>query len=249
MGVSRSLSRTPSYTIRCRPSRHGGRKENRTGKGDTEGPRKISRRPLAAGLTGGELNRVPEAQSPDSRVATITIPGFSSTPRSRRKLVVAVLCFLGVAAAAGAWYFGGHRLPAGQPSITRLTSGSKHVAVLPFQISGAGDKAGIVADGLVEMITEALSDFQRFQGKAMPVPASEIRRREITTVGDARRIYGVDLAITGSAKSQENRIQFTLQLVDAASSRQIDASAFEYDPPRRGQPSIGPLEKWPGCLV
>ena len=177
-----------------------------------------------------ELKRVPEAQSPDSRVATTTIPGFNATPGSRRKLVVAALCLLGVAAAAGAWYVSGHRLPPGQPSIMRLTSGPKRVAVLPLQVSGAGDKARIVADGLVEMITEALSDFQRFQGKVIPVPASEIRRREITTAGDARRIYGVDLAITGSAKSQDNRIQFTLQLVDAASSRQIDASTFEYDP-------------------
>src|ERR1019366_749662 len=110
---------------------------------------------------------------------------FNATPGSRRKLVVAALCLLGVAAAAGAWYFSGHRLPPGQPSIMRLTSGPKHVAVLPFQVSGASDKAGIVADGLVEMITEALSDSQRFQGKVMPVPASEIRRREITTAGDA----------------------------------------------------------------
>lgn len=64
----------------------------------------------------------------------------------------------------------------------------------------------------------------------MPIPVSEIRRRGIATVADARRRYGVDLAITGTAQSQGSCLHFTLQLVDAAQSRQISDAAFDYDP-------------------
>jgi serine/threonine-protein kinase len=177
-----------------------------------------------------ELQQSQETPSAESRSITTTIPSFSGKPRRWRTLQLAAVCVLAVAAAAGAWYLQRHRLPADSPATVRSATGPKQVAVLPFQVSGSSDKAGIVADGLVEVITEALSDFQRFEGKVMAVPAVEIRRREISTVADARRIYGVDLAVTGSAKSQGNRIHFSLQLTDAARSEQIGTSTFEYDP-------------------
>jgi tetratricopeptide (TPR) repeat protein len=110
-----------------------------------------------------------------------------------------------------------------------LASGPKQIAVLPFQVSGP-ERTRSIADGIVDVITDGLGDFQLSQGKVMPVPSSEIRRREIASVAEARRIYGVDLALTGSAQAAGERIRFKLLLVDAAQAREIGSSAFEYDP-------------------
>ena len=158
-------------------------------------------------------------------ILTQTIP----THVKRRKFGMAAAAVLACMLVAGiAWYWSQHRLA---PSVDSVSaSGPKQLAVLPFQVTNARNNTGVVADGLMEVITDALSDFQRFHGNVMPIPATEIRRRAINTVADARRIYGVELALTGSAQPQGSGVHFTLQLVDAAQSRQLGTSTFDYDP-------------------
>ena len=63
----------------------------------------------------------------------------------------------------------------------------------------------------------------------MVVPASEVRRRGMVSVEEARRVYGVNLAITGSAQPLGKKLQFTMSLVDTAQMRQLGAKTFEYD--------------------
>src|SRR5262249_40533805 len=57
----------------------------------------------------------------------------------------------------------------------------------------------------------------------------EIRSRHITSSEAARRIYGANLAFTGSAQRWSDRIQFTQNLVDTATVRQIASTTFEFD--------------------
>jgi tetratricopeptide (TPR) repeat protein/DNA-binding winged helix-turn-helix (wHTH) protein len=107
--------------------------------------------------------------------------------------------------------------------------GEKRVAVLPLDLVGKDELVRALADGLVETMTSKLSQIESFEGKLMVVPASEVRSRGITSAEAARRIYGANLVITGSAQRLGDRIQFTLNLVDTASIRQIDSRTFEMD--------------------
>ena len=107
--------------------------------------------------------------------------------------------------------------------------GERRIAVLPLATAASDDQTRTLADGLVEIITSKLSQIQSFQGKLMIVPASEVRARHITSAEAARTIYGANLVITGSAQRWGNRVQFTLNLVDTSSIRQIDSRTLELD--------------------
>jgi tetratricopeptide (TPR) repeat protein len=108
----------------------------------------------------------------------------------------------------------------------------KQIAILPFEVVGSDETVRALADGLVETLTSKLTEFEEFQGKMMVVPASEIRTRKIASAEAARRIYGANLVITGSAQRWGEHIQFNLNLVDTAAMRQIAARTFEYDAAR-----------------
>ena len=114
-------------------------------------------------------------------------------------------------------------VPPGPPPVVA----EKRIAVLPLAIVEGDDQTRALADGLVETITSKLSQIQSFQGKLMVVPASEIRARHIASAEAARRIYGANLVITGSAQRWSDRLQFTLNLVDTATVRQLDSRTFE----------------------
>ena len=107
---------------------------------------------------------------------------------------------------------------------------SRLVAVLPFAVLGSAPSTAEIADGVVEVLTAALSDFERFEGRIAAIPSSEIRRRAITSPAEARRIYAADLVIAGTAQPHGGRIQFNLELIDPRGPRQLQARVFEYDP-------------------
>jgi eukaryotic-like serine/threonine-protein kinase len=114
-------------------------------------------------------------------------------------------------------------------SAKQVAPGVKHVAVLPFEVIGGSTEARITSDGLVDILTTMLAE--QFQGKITAVPASEIRRRSIVTAEEARRVYGVNLAIKGSVQSSGDKLLFTAALIDTANlSHQLRATSFEYDP-------------------
>jgi serine/threonine-protein kinase len=149
--------------------------------------------------------------------STVTAP--ARTDWMRRGLIV--LALLGLAAAYMGWR--GLR-PAGDP----LPEG-KQIAVLPLDASGQDENLRALADGLVETITTKLTQIEDLQGKLIVVPASEIRGRKITSAEAARRIYGANLVVTGSAQRWGQQIQLTLNLVDTQKMRQIAARTLEFD--------------------
>jgi TolB-like protein/predicted Ser/Thr protein kinase len=105
----------------------------------------------------------------------------------------------------------------------------KRIAVLPFAVVGNDPSVQPLADGLMETLTSKLSQIDDFQGKLMVVPASEVRGRNIKSAEAALRIYGANLVITGSAQRWGDRIQFTMNIVDAANVRQIASRTFDYE--------------------
>lgn len=104
----------------------------------------------------------------------------------------------------------------------------KHVAVIPFETFGDDPEIVALSDGLADTLTSKLSQLEQFEGKLVVVPASEIRARKIQTAADARAVYGVNLAITGSVQRWGDRIQITANLVDAGELRQIRGNSVDF---------------------
>ena len=120
-----------------------------------------------------------------------------------------------------------HRAAAsGAPAAVTAVPKESQVAVLPFDVAGQDENTHTVADGLEEVMSDALSN--RGTG-IITVPVSEIRRRKIATVQDARRVYGAAYAITGSAAAEgAGKLRFTLNALDAATGQQTGSEAFLY---------------------
>jgi len=172
-----------------------------------------------------------------TRSMAVSLPSERTKPPERKRRLMIAALLAGLVLLGGGWYYGFRD----GPSAARLVPNGaqlpedKQVAILPFEIIGNSPGTRTVSDGLVEILTSALSDFERFEGKITAVPASEIRRRSINNPADARRIYGVNLVVTGSAQPPsgapaDSKVQFTLNLVDAVKVRQISSRMFEYDP-------------------
>jgi eukaryotic-like serine/threonine-protein kinase len=104
------------------------------------------------------------------------------------------------------------------------------VAVLPLEVSGTDERVRTIADGLVEILTSGLSGLEQPGGKVIAIPAAEIHRRGIATPEEARRIYGAQLAVTGSIRQVGKTFQITLDLVDTARPGAIASRTFDYDP-------------------
>lgn len=167
--------------------------------------------------------------APTSDTVTL-VPAANPGRVSRRGAAIAAV----IAVAAGGIGYAGWRLwPHREPWPGADAGGlpaEKQVAVVPFRVIGNAEATGAVSDGMVEVLTAALSDSERYHGRITAVPASEVRRRNIGSAAEARRVYGVNLAITGSAQPAGSKTEFTLSLVDTVKMRQIASRTFVYDP-------------------
>lgn len=105
----------------------------------------------------------------------------------------------------------------------------KRVAILPFEVFGDDPALRVLSDGLADTLTAELIELERFQGKLMVIPASEIRAREIRSAEDARSRYAANLVVTGSTQRLGDQVQLTLHLVDSAALRELGARSFHFD--------------------
>lgn len=103
----------------------------------------------------------------------------------------------------------------------------KHLVVLPFINVGEVLNNQAFCDGLMETLTSKLSQLEQFQGALWVVPASEVREREVTSTRQARRAFGVTLAVTGSVQRIAEKVRMTLNLVDAKQERQLQSLVVE----------------------
>ena len=97
----------------------------------------------------------------------------------------------------------------------------KHLAVLPFTCLGEVFASQTFCDGLMETLTSRLTQMEKFQGALWVVPAREVLEREVFSVKDARKAFGVTLAVTGSVQELGGDIRLALNLIDTRSERQI----------------------------
>lgn len=103
----------------------------------------------------------------------------------------------------------------------------KSLAVVPFTYIGDNPGLQPVADGLVEMLTNRLSQLERFQEALAVVSAADVRSRRVASAADAGRTFNVSLAITGSLQCTKNIARLYLNLVDAKTSLQVESRMIE----------------------
>ena len=150
----------------------------------------------------------------------VVIKPHTLTLKWTKRRTFASIGILGLLALSGLAYWGVQKM---------VRPAERQVAVLPFEVVGNDAETRVMSDGLVETLTAQLTQLEQFQGKVQVVPASEIRSRKIANAEDARKHYGANLVITGSAQRWGERLQFTFTLVDAAKLRQVGSKSVEYD--------------------
>ncbi len=186
----------------------------------------------------GPDTRAPEPAEQPTMTLLLPHSGGGGAPKSRSRLALIGVI---VAASAAAGVYLSMRSAAPSPPRTASPKNStapavssktneKLIAVLPFEVLGNSTDATEIANGVAEILTAALADFERIDSRIAAIPSNEIQRRNINTAAEAKRIYGATWVVSGTAQAVGKSIQFALTLIDPAGSRQLAAKVFEYDP-------------------
>ncbi len=162
--------------------------------------------------------------------ATVSsMQALSAPPSSRRRIRVRTLLPVVAAVVAVA-------LIAAVPPLRRtvqrwlavpLVPDQLHVAVLGFTNIGGDPANRAFCDGVTEILASALTRIENFRDKLWVVPASEVRARQVKSPSEARSVFGVNLAVTGSVARAGDRVHLTVNLVDAESLRQVSSEVIE----------------------
>jgi tetratricopeptide (TPR) repeat protein/predicted Ser/Thr protein kinase len=96
-----------------------------------------------------------------------------------------------------------------------------NLAVLPFDVIGGGDEDKAFGDGLVAILTNKLTQVERFQGALQVVPASEVRQLANPSAAKARRAFHANMVIEGHMVFLDQDIVVALNLNDTEKLRQV----------------------------
>ncbi len=102
------------------------------------------------------------------------------------------------------------------------------LAVLPFAPMADDPGSKAFCNGLTETLTAKLTQLTD-NYPLQVVPTSEIRTEAVTSVEQARKIFGVGLVLEGSLHSSGNQVRITYTLVDARTNRQLQAETVDAD--------------------
>ncbi len=120
------------------------------------------------------------------------------------------------------------------PSVRQRISGwlginaipqERQLAVLPFEVLGGDPGARAFGDGLTETLTAKLTQLTASHALQV-ISASEVRSNRVTTPGQAREEFGVNLILEGSLSQSGDRVRVNYSLVDTRSHRQLAADSI-----------------------
>jgi eukaryotic-like serine/threonine-protein kinase len=103
----------------------------------------------------------------------------------------------------------------------------KHIAVLPFVNAGNDPDFAPVAEGLMDSMTNQLSNFDTVQQSLWVVPAEEVRNRKVNNATAAFRELGATMVVQGSVRREGKTVHLTVVLVDSKRLRQIGSVDLE----------------------
>ncbi len=101
----------------------------------------------------------------------------------------------------------------------------KQVAVLPFSVVGGDAETVAFGAGLAETLTAKLTQLTG-DPSLQVVPATEVRARHVSTVGEARKEFGANLALEGSLHKAGQEVRVNYILVDTRTLRQLRAASL-----------------------
>ncbi|HEX3355078.1 MAG TPA: tetratricopeptide repeat protein [Terriglobales bacterium] len=102
------------------------------------------------------------------------------------------------------------------------------LAVLPFTPMADDPGSKAFSNGLTQTLTAKLTQLSGSYPLQV-VPTSEVRTEGVTSVEQARKIFGVGLVLEGTLHTSGNQVRVTYTLVDAKANRQVDAQTFDAD--------------------
>lgn len=106
-------------------------------------------------------------------------------------------------------------------------SGTKKLAIIPFNnIGGIADNA-ILLDGILETMTSKLSQIDNYKDALWVIPSSEVINENIKTPQEAYTLFGVNIVVTGSIQDILGKKRLTINLVDAENLRQLKSSVLD----------------------
>jgi len=103
----------------------------------------------------------------------------------------------------------------------------KHIVVLPFESSGNDPEYEPVAQGLMDSLTNELSNLDAAQRSLWVVPASVVRSHKVTDPTTAFRELGATMVIQGRVRRQGSGVYLTVNLIDSKRLRQIGSADLE----------------------
>jgi serine/threonine protein kinase/tetratricopeptide (TPR) repeat protein len=105
-------------------------------------------------------------------------------------------------------------------------SSEKHIAVLPFTSSANDPGYQPVAEGLMDSMTNQLSNLEAAQRSLWVVPSSVVRSRKVTDPAVAFRDLGATMVVQGTVARKGSDVSLTVVLIDSKRLRQIGSAEF-----------------------
>ena len=162
------------------------------------------------------LTRAVSARELKKFIENASTPRWNAGPARWPVRLVLAMIMLALVAAAGVF------LPAMRERLAGLVYASteKHIAVLPFE--NVGDpQFEPVASGLMDALTNELSNLEAAQKSLWVVPASEVRSHKVRDPGTAYRDLGATMVVQGSVQRKGPVVYLTVVLIDSKRMRQI----------------------------
>ena len=116
---------------------------------------------------------------------------------------------------------------AGFQVFTPFEAETRKLAVIPFKNVSETESSQILLDGVLETMTSKLSQIDNYQNALWVIPSSEVISNDVQTPQEAYKLFGVNLAVTGSFQELNDRKRLTINLIDAKNLRQLKSNVID----------------------
>ncbi len=148
------------------------------------------------------------AAEPDSHSEKI---GGPVAPRRRKLLLAAATLAAAIALGGVLWL---RSIPAPAPQ-------QRGVAVLPFTNVGGDSRSLAFGLGLVMAVSTSIVNAEELQNAFWIVSPGDVLQAHIQSAHEARQLFGVDLAVTGSIEVSGDNVRVIASLTDTHTQHQI----------------------------